>query len=280
MDYGARQRAEPWHGQVRRRGDPLRLLRWLRAGLGGGLQRAAAQLPEPNITVRSTTRPRSSPCAARRSRSPWRTWSTTRPPRTSTRTSTTTRRCPSISRTSSRPSRRCSTRHLAHEEPLVPQVERHGRALQAHRGGAQEVQPLPGWAVENDYARARDIINARRGQHPVEVPYMFCSDYEVGANLLCNRNDQGADVFEMTSKWMERFNQSYVFSNFRRDRSSTRRRRWLRQVRPVPREHPQRLPAVLFNIFYLAKYYQLTPRRWTSTTASATPSGRTTGRWR
>ncbi|MDP3576095.1 MAG: zinc-dependent metalloprotease [Archangium sp.] len=114
---------------------------------------------------------------------------------------------------------------------------------------------------ENDYARARDIINAAGGANvPVEVPYMFCSDYEVGANLLCNRNDQGADVFEMTSKWMERFNQSYVFSNFRRDRliyspAAVASGKFGRFLGNIPNVYQQ----WLFNIFYLAKYYQLTP---------------------
>lgn len=114
---------------------------------------------------------------------------------------------------------------------------------------------------ENDYSRARDIINAAGGANiPVEVPYMFCSDYEVGANLLCNRNDQGADVFEMTSKWMERFNQSYVFSNFRRDRliyspAAIASGKFGRYLGNIPNVYQQ----WLFNIFYLAKYYQLTP---------------------
>lgn len=95
---------------------------------------------------------------------------------------------------------------------------------------------------------------------PVEVPFMYCSDYEVGANLLCNRHDQGADVFEMTSKWIERFEQSYVFSNFRRDRlsyspSAVASGKFGRYLGNIPNVYQQ----WLFNIFYLAKYYQLTP---------------------
>ncbi|HEY0880675.1 MAG TPA: hypothetical protein VGD87_04040, partial [Archangium sp.] len=95
---------------------------------------------------------------------------------------------------------------------------------------------------------------------PVEVPFMFCSDYEVGANLLCNRNDQGADVYEMATKWMERFNQSYVFSNFRRDRlvyspSAVASGKFGRFLGNIPNVYQQ----WLFNIYYLAKYYQLTP---------------------
>lgn len=116
--------------------------------------------------------------------------------------------------------------------------------------------------AENDYARARLIIAKARtgGPVPVEVPYMFCSDYEVGANLLCNRNDQGADVFEMTTKWMERFNQSYVFSNFRRDRlqyspANVASGKFNRYLGNIPNVYQQ----WLFNIYQFAKYYQLTP---------------------
>ncbi len=37
---------------------------------------------------------------------------------------------------------------------------------------------------------------------------MFCSDYEVGANAALQPHDQGADIYEMTSKWIERFDNS------------------------------------------------------------------------
>ncbi len=118
-----------------------------------------------------------------------------------------------------------------------------------------------GGLLETDYARARDIVNAAGGRSiPVEVPYMFCSDYEVGANLLCNRWDQGADVYEMTSKWLERFNQNYVFQNFRRDRllyspASVASAKFGRYLGNVPNVYQQ----WLFNIYYLANYYALTP---------------------
>lgn len=114
---------------------------------------------------------------------------------------------------------------------------------------------------ERDIERSRTVVNAAGGKDvPVEVPYMFCSDYEVGANLLCNRNDQGADVYEMTSKWMERFNQSYVFSNFRRDRlmyspSAVASGKFGRFLGNVPNVYQQ----WLFNIYYLTKYLQLSP---------------------
>ncbi|MBL8919372.1 MAG: zinc-dependent metalloprotease [Myxococcaceae bacterium] len=114
---------------------------------------------------------------------------------------------------------------------------------------------------ERDLERSRTVVNAAGGKDvPVEVPYMFCSDYEVGANLMCNRNDQGADVYEMTSKWIERFNQSYVFSNFRRDRliyspSAIASGKFGRFLGNVPNVYQQ----WLFNIYYITKYYQLSP---------------------
>lgn len=125
---------------------------------------------------------------------------------------------------------------------------------------------------ETDYVRARDIITDAEAklrtanklgpnEHiPVEVPYMFCSDYEVGANLLCNRNDQGADVYEMTSKWLERFDEMYPFLNFRRDKlmyspSAVASRKFGRYLGNVPNVYQQ----WLFNIHYLAKYYELSP---------------------
>ncbi len=114
---------------------------------------------------------------------------------------------------------------------------------------------------ERDIERSRTVVNAAGGKDvPVEVPYMFCSDYEVGANLLCNRNDQGADVYEMTSKWIERFNQSYVFSNFRRDRlvyspSAIASGKFGRYLGNVPNVYQQ----WLFNIYNLTKYLQLSP---------------------
>jgi hypothetical protein len=126
--------------------------------------------------------------------------------------------------------------------------------------------------AETDFVRARDIMTAAtqklrqsgklkpNEQLPVEVPFMFCSDYEVGANLLCNRNDQGADVYEMTSKWLERFEVTYPWLNFRRGRltyspSAAASRKFGRFLGNVPNVYQQ----WLFNIHYLAKYYELSP---------------------
>lgn len=112
-----------------------------------------------------------------------------------------------------------------------------------------------GWYVA-DWERSRDIIR-KVGPVPVEVPYMFCSDYEVGANLMCNRNDQGADVYEMTQKWMERFENSYVFSNFRRGRISLNpvsvyQGKFGRYLGNVPNVYQH----WLFNIFWYQNAYE------------------------
>lgn len=93
---------------------------------------------------------------------------------------------------------------------------------------------------------------------PVEVPYNFCSDSEVGANLMCNRQDQGADVYEMTTKWLERFNQSYIFANFRRDRLNYSpigvvNSKFGRYLANVPNVYHH----WLFNIYSLNRAYQL-----------------------
>ncbi|MBK7863780.1 MAG: zinc-dependent metalloprotease [Archangiaceae bacterium] len=114
----------------------------------------------------------------------------------------------------------------------------------------------------NDWERARDIVGVVGRGMPVEVPYWFCSDSEIGANLLCNLNDQGADVYEMGSKWMERFEQSYVFANFRRDRlaynpSQVYLGKFVRYLGNIPNIYQQ----WLYNIYYLQRYYYLTPEQ-------------------
>lgn len=112
---------------------------------------------------------------------------------------------------------------------------------------------------ENDYVRARDIVGKSVPNMPVEVPYMFCTDSEVGANVVCNRNDQGADIYEMTKKWMERFENTYVFSNFRRDRlvlnpQAVFQGKFGRFLGNIPNVYQQ----WLFNIYFLQDAYELT----------------------
>ena len=113
--------------------------------------------------------------------------------------------------------------------------------------------------LENDWERSRTIVGSVARGMPVEVPYMFCTDEEVGANLMCNRNDQGADVFEMGNKWMERFTNTYIFSNFRRDRltyspNAVFQGKFARYLGNIPNIYQQ----WLYNIYYLQRYYGLT----------------------
>ncbi len=105
------------------------------------------------------------------------------------------------------------------------------------------------------------LFMAKNGGRPmtVEVPYMFCTDSEVGANLLCNRNDQGADVYEMTSKWLERVDQNYVFTNFRRDRlvyspQNVSLGKYSRYLGNVPNVYQQ----WLFNVYWYQNGYGFT----------------------
>ncbi len=110
-----------------------------------------------------------------------------------------------------------------------------------------------------DWERAREIVGRVGRGMPVEVPFWFCSDSEIGANQLCNLNDQGADVYEMASKWMERFEQSYVFLNFRRDRYgfnpfNVYLGKFIRYLEGMPNIYQQ----WLFNIYQLQRYYYYT----------------------
>lgn len=88
----------------------------------------------------------------------------------------------------------------------------------------QEYYVNGGYWSDADWDRASEVISAvaatqPNNKVPVEVPFMYCSDYEVGANLACNRYDSGADFYEMTRDWVDRYNDYYAFSNFRRGRA-------------------------------------------------------------
>lgn len=55
---------------------------------------------------------------------------------------------------------------------------------------------------------------------PLEVPYMFCSDYHTGSVLSCDVFDRGPDYFEITRTKLEDYWNYYLSSHFRRDRAS------------------------------------------------------------
>ncbi len=97
---------------------------------------------------------------------------------------------------------------------------------------------------------------------PVEVPYMFCSDYEVGANLACHRFDQGADFYEITQDWLSRYKEYYVFNNFQRDRlsgyggfgpQSVLNRVYGRLLGNLPNIYQQ----WLYELYFYQEYYSL-----------------------
>ncbi|MBI3184012.1 MAG: zinc-dependent metalloprotease [Myxococcales bacterium] len=56
------------------------------------------------------------------------------------------------------------------------------------------------------------------GSTPMEVPYLFCSDSEVGLVLSCNRFDRGPDYFEISRQMIEDYWNDYFFTHFKRDR--------------------------------------------------------------
>lgn len=148
---------------------------------------------------------------------------------------------------------RLQSRSFRKWSELVPHYQRLATALDAYTLSQTGL-------YESDFERARDIVVAAGGAEiPVEVPYLFCTDGDVGANLLCNPNDEGADVFEMTSKWIERFNETYVFANFRRDKLSfspvsAAAAKYNRYIGHLPNVYHQ----WLFNIFSLANNDKLT----------------------
>jgi hypothetical protein len=83
---------------------------------------------------------------------------------------------------------------------------------------AQQYQLDATWFYELDSERARTIVAPVAAGQPVEVPYMYCSGWEVGAVLPCNVYDSGADYYELTRDWIDRHAEYYPFTNFRRDR--------------------------------------------------------------
>jgi hypothetical protein len=110
-----------------------------------------------------------------------------------------------------------------------------------------------------DYKRAASIVEFAAKGKPVEVPYLYCSDRERGANLACNVWDSGADVYEMTRDWINRYNEYYVFSNFRRDRlnfspSGVFRGKYGRFTSNLPNVYHQ----WLFNIYWYQDGYNMT----------------------
>lgn len=111
---------------------------------------------------------------------------------------------------------------------------------------------------EPDWTAARDIVGRTAPGMPVEVPYMYCSDYEVGAHIACNRWDFGADVFEVTNEWITRYQEDYVFNAFKRDRFGFGPDSYWNRIDRYTMNLPNVYQQWLFNIFWLQDYYDLT----------------------
>jgi hypothetical protein len=71
------------------------------------------------------------------------------------------------------------------------------------------------------YEVVRSMRDPSHPQHTnrwAEVPYMFCSDEQVGTHASCHRWLEGADVWEQARFLMDSWQNYYWFSNFRRHR--------------------------------------------------------------
>ncbi|MBX5483093.1 MAG: hypothetical protein IRZ16_14805 [Myxococcaceae bacterium] len=114
-----------------------------------------------------------------------------------------------------------------------------------------------------DWVRASKIVGAVAALQPdhkvpVEVPFMYCSDYEVGANLACNRYDAGADFYEMTRDWIERYDDYYAFSNFRRGRAFFNPMAvWQNKFVRFSNNFPNVYQHWYFDIFSAQDYYKI-----------------------
>ncbi|MGQ0505804.1 MAG: zinc-dependent metalloprotease [Myxococcaceae bacterium] len=108
---------------------------------------------------------------------------------------------------------------------------------------------------EVDWERAKAIVP--RGT-PIEVPYMYCSDQEVGGNLACNLWDMGADYYEINQDWVSRYKNYYVFNNFKRDRftfgpDQVLQRNYSRLMANLPNVYQH----WLFSIFFYQDAYKV-----------------------
>ena len=64
----------------------------------------------------------------------------------------------------------------------------------------------------------RDEYDPESDTGPVKVPYLACYDEYVDSVETCHRWDNGADAYEITSDYITRYKEYYVFTNFQRDR--------------------------------------------------------------
>lgn len=147
-----------------------------------------------------------------------------------------------------------SFRKWSELEPLYKAIDTRWRDFNAAYRGAF-------YSDAETASQVLDPILQSYGIIPVEVPYMFCSDYEVGSNLTCNRWDRGADVYEMTHDWMDRYQQYYWFANFKRDRydwgpNNVFQRNYSRYMSNFPNVYQHWVFNMFWNAFYGGWDYQ------------------------
>jgi Met-zincin len=112
---------------------------------------------------------------------------------------------------------------------------------------------------ELDWDRAATVVRPVAAGKPVEVPYMYCSGWEVGAVLPCNAFDSGADYYEQTRDWIDRYREYYPFWNFRRDRVyfdpfDTMSWKFTRLTSNLPHVYMH----WLFNLYWYQFYFKFT----------------------
>ncbi|MHB8873282.1 MAG: zinc-dependent metalloprotease [Myxococcaceae bacterium] len=140
-----------------------------------------------------------------------------------------------------------SFRKWSELEPLYARIETELHNFARSKGD---------WS-RDDWKEAGAVMKMVGQKVPVEVPYMFCSDEEVGSNVYCNRFDQGADVYEMTHDWISRYQEFYAFNAFRRNRLEFEPDAYLNRVYD---RFLSNLPNVyqqwMYNMFWSLDYYQ------------------------
>lgn len=139
-----------------------------------------------------------------------------------------------------------SFRKWSEMEPLYEKLQAAGKQYRLDQGG---------WGSP-DWLSARDVL-AKVGPMPVEVPYLQCTDLEVGANLGCNRHDEGADPYELVRYYKNIFEEYYPFWNFRRDRRFFRADSGGAYASRAFFEMPNVFQQWLFDMFFYQDYYKL-----------------------
>ncbi len=74
--------------------------------------------------------------------------------------------------------------------------------------------PYDSAAIKYGYLSSID----KKSDPIVNANFMFCTDHQIGEDILCNRFDQGSTVSEITWSLIDRYKKSYLRTHFRNDR--------------------------------------------------------------